>query len=110
MTFYMIPQKYEVRECQSVRTSERQNTRKQDNERNSRKKVESSQRYISIAVRIQDRRKAIAADRHNKRPPHSKYMAVQGRTNARMRERKYTSSGFHPPSFHTTIISPRRYY
>lgn len=94
MTFYMIPQKYEERECQNARTRECENTRKQDNKRNSRKKVESSQRYISIAMRTQDRRKAIAAGRHNKRPPHSKYISVQGRTNARMRECKYTSLGF----------------
>lgn len=101
----MIPQKYG-----GARVQERENTRKQDNKRNSRKTQKADSGIYHIAVMTQDHRKAIAADRHDKRPPHSKYIPVQGRTNARMQERKYTSSGFPPPSFHTTIISPRRYY
>lgn len=48
MTFDMIPQKCEERECQNARTPERENTRKQDNKRNSRKKVESSQPAVYI--------------------------------------------------------------
>ncbi len=39
---YMISQK-----CDGARVQERENTRKQDNKRNSRKNTESSQRYTT---------------------------------------------------------------